>query len=112
MDLFPARPQNYNATVQGRILNLLICLQVIRLPLLRKKARKCLWEKGNKKLQVLGVDTIHQLDETLEGYLQHVGKFFGKNTSYWERVGEIWDDIFSTGYLVVCKLIIGLETAA
>lgn len=61
------------------------------MPLLRKRSRKNLWEKGNKRLSALGVDTIHQLDDTLEGYLHHVGKFFGKDTSHWERVGEIFN---------------------
>lgn len=61
---------------------------MIRLPLAKHKAARKLLEKGSKVLEALGADTIHHLDETLEGYLQHAGKFFGKDPTKFEQVGK------------------------
>ncbi|GMH33927.1 hypothetical protein BSKO_01761 [Bryopsis sp. KO-2023] len=71
--------------------------EILQLPLLRQKPLKKLWDKANKNLAALGVGTIHQLDDTLENYLQHAGKFFGKDPTKWEQVGTDKVDVVEEG---------------
>jgi hypothetical protein len=50
---------------------------------------KKLLQGAVKKLALLGAPVIPSSDDSLEQFLQAVGRFFGKDPAKWDQVGEL-----------------------
>eukprot|EP00798_Chlamydomonas_sp_ICE-L_P025218 gene25218-10863_t len=61
--------------------------EVLQLPIVKHKL-KSLLGKAVKKIALQGAPIIPSSDDTLEEFLNATGKFFGKDPSKWESVGE------------------------
>lgn len=67
---------------------LLHVLQVLQLPIVKNKLKKLL-SSAVKKMAVMGTTVIPSSDDTLEVFLQSAGKFFGKDPTRWDQMGEL-----------------------
>lgn len=62
--------------------------EVLQLPVIRSTALKRLLSDVSLTTRSLAASIVPKAEHTLDQYLEHVGKFFGKDPSKWEQVGE------------------------
>lgn len=62
-------------------------LQVLQLPIVKNRLKKLL-QGAVKKILANGAPVIPSSEDTLEQFLQQAGKFFGKDPTKWEQMGE------------------------
>jgi hypothetical protein len=62
-------------------------LQVLQLPIVKNKLKKLL-QSAVRKMALLGAPVIPSSDDPLDQFLQSAGKFFGKDPTRWEQMGE------------------------
>ncbi|GFH26690.1 uncharacterized protein HaLaN_24879, partial [Haematococcus lacustris] len=70
--------------------------EVLQLPIVKSKLKKML-ESAVKKMALLGAPVIPSSDDSLEQFLQSAGKFFGKDSTKWEQMGEPKTEVHEDG---------------